>query len=185
MASRAEAVRRGVRAIGQDRVKPGPVRIGATRRLTPTRAGFRALDAFLLSVQRGSRKGSRELYSYDLQIRHRGPNGKLVDLAPFTGNVFPLPSEVRSRRRKGETAAATYRRLVETAIKSAIFRQADENRNIFGNTNEVIARLERAAKRRGRKKPDAQRVREAFRAFRSKRSLTFKIAINRVIPGGR
>lgn len=65
---------RASRTLGEGRLRPGAIKVeGETRRLTPTRQGFRALDRRLTKVA-GLKKP--RLFSYTLDIRFRGRDGR-------------------------------------------------------------------------------------------------------------
>lgn len=167
-------------------VRSGKIRLGTTGRLTPTRAGFKALDSTLLSIQREAKKSTRALWTLDLNIRFRGPDGRFMS-RKLTGAGLPRPQDVKRQRgriekkrgRAFKSDAEAYRHMVETSVKAAVFRSVDQVKSIDGDTDSLMEQLE------GK---DYAEVRRAMRDFKKRRSLTFKVTLNRVVTrkaGGR
>jgi hypothetical protein len=155
------------------RVKPGPVMIGTTKRLTPTRAGFRALDPLLRELQRATPESERELYTFALNVRYRGPDGRFVKKPIGEANVLPGAREVRRRRRKGESTPQAFRRIVESQVKGAVFRQVEREKSLSGGSDELRQRM------RGK---SAKQVAKMWSKFKAARSVTFKVTVQREIP---
>jgi hypothetical protein len=159
--------RAAIRELGKANVRRGPIELGVTRWLTPTRQGFRALDSFLLERQRGSRKRDREAFTFEIETRARGPSGKIERL-PVVRGGFPRLQEARRRKKRGETEAAAVRRITETEIKKAIFRAADASKDVRGNSDELKRRIHGKS---------ASAVKAAVRKFKSDRALSFRVRV--------
>lgn len=166
---------RAVDELGK-RVRPGKVRLGGTRRLTPTKAGFRALKRELLGVQRSvTKKGAKaKAYAFQLSIRYRGPDGRFKKLERIEG-TFPLKKSVRARRRKGESEAQAFERITEDRIKGAVFRAIDRNEGVAAYPDFV---------KRALASGNRERITKAMRSFKKRRGVTFKVDIERHVTTG-
>jgi len=158
------------------KVKPGPIRVGQTRRITPTKAGFRALDRMVSEVTRAQRVRKRAAaFTVNLKIRLRGPDGRYVSLPPLEGIGLPLSAEVAARRRKGESDAAAFKRLSEETLRRAVFRQADI---MFGDYRQTRAgRTWESARLAG----DWKKARRALKRIKAQRDLTFQVELVRQV----
>lgn len=161
---------RAVREVGERNIKPGRLRIGTTRRLTPTGKGFRAFNEALLAVQRAS-KGRRVAFTVDLDVRFRKPDGTYAKV-PLKSAGLPRLKDVRRVKRRGESDAHAFRRIVTDKVRGAVFRAVDRTRSLKGGTDELLGELEG-------KSP--KQVRAALRRFKESRSLTFKVRLNRAV----
>lgn len=158
------------------KVRPGKVKLGSTRQLTPTKAGFRALKREIESVQRTiTRRGAKpRAYSFQLSIRYRGADGRFKKLERVEG-VFPLKRSLSKRKKKGESAARAFERITETRIKAAVFRAIDRAEGIVGYTPAVERALASG---------DRDRITRAMRAFKKRRGVTFKVDVERHVTTG-
>lgn len=198
--SRVSEVERAVKVIGEERIKPGPVkvaesravplrdergrfkrragRVGGTRRLTPTKAGFRAFHDVATEISRTQRMRKRPaIYTATLKIRLRGPDGRFQNIPPLEGIGLPLPSQVQAGRQPGETEAETFSRLIDQNIRAAVFRQVDL---LLGDYRETKAgkRWERA-----RMRGDWKAARSALARIKAERSVTYRVDFNRQLTG--
>jgi hypothetical protein len=155
------------RAAARELGVTGDFLIGKTAWLTPTSAGFRALDSFLLERQRSSKKRERDAFSFEIELRYRGPDGKIEPRRVISGG-FPRLTEARRRRKRGESEAAAFRRLTELSIKKAIFRAVEGERDIRGNSDSM---------KRSIKGKSTKAARAAIRRFKSERALTFRVGV--------
>jgi hypothetical protein len=158
------------------RVKPGKVKLGGTRRLTPTKAGFRALRREVKSVRQAiTRKGAKpRAYGFQLSIRYRGADGRFKKLEKVEG-TFPLKRSLSKRKKKGESDARVFERVTEDRIKAAVFRAIDRAEGIQGYTPAVLRALASG---------NRERITRAMQAFKKRRGVTFKVDIERhVTPG--
>ncbi len=174
IAKRVREVDEAVRTLGRGRIKKGVTTLGATRRLTPTRAGFRALDKTLLAIQRSGRKGKRDLFTFDLSLHYRDSDGKLVKVPPARDLIMPRLQDVKRRRKKGESLAAAFRRLVEQEIKAAAFRAARDSPDIADVSDQyeqLVTALQAG---------DSQQAKALMREMRQARGLTFQLTVKRV-----
>ena len=145
--------------------------LGVTRRLTPTRQGFSALDGLLLQLQRSYGAGDVASYTFDMQVRFKGPDGTYVT-AEFPRIGVPRVVDVRRRKKKGESDAAAFRRIVEFELRKAMFRAVEHQGGIGrGGYQQMLATV------KGQSKTD---VRKALQSFKDQRSLTFRLAVKRV-----
>jgi hypothetical protein len=164
-----------VRVLGRERIKRGVTTLGATRRLTPTRAGFRALDKTLLAIQRTQRgKRKADLFTFDLQLRYRDSDGNIVTVPPAADLIMPRAADVKRRRKKGESMAAAFRRLVEQEIKAAAFRAARDSPDIADVSDQYESLV--TALQAG----DSAEAKRLMREMRQARQLTFQITVKRV-----
>ena len=167
-----------IKILGEEQVRRR-IEIGETGWLTPTKSGFAALDDLLLELQRASSANKRALWTYDLVIRFRGPNGEYVTRF-FAGVGFPrmrdinanLRSIERRRGKKFTSDAEAYRHVAESGVIAAIHRQIDNTKSLKGGTDELIASL---------KGKSREQVREAWRKFKASRSLSFKLRVFRIV----
>ena len=156
------------------------LRIGSSRWLTPTKAGWKALDDVLLELQKHSRKGKRAAWTFDLKVRYRGPDGKMVDPRTLAGAGFPRMRDVRAMRRSVErrrkkkfrSDAEAFRYMGTTNVIAAVNRQIEGTKTLQGGTDELLASLEGKSSRE---------VRRAWREFKSTRSLSFKLTVHRIV----
>jgi len=182
LGKRVRDVERSIRTLGRERVKAGPIVIGKTRRLTPTRQGFRALDKLLLEIQRAHGTEGASAFTFDLQLRYRDKRGRFVNPPKVKGALLPRMADVRRRRKKGESMAGAFRRLVETEIKAATFRAAQDAPGIVdvGERYEKAMRLLEIARESDSKRA-WQRVRKVMRELKAARALTLQLSITKVM----
>lgn len=173
LAKRVREVGAAVDTVGPENVKAGAILLGSTRRLTPTRAGFRALDSFLLELQRRSRRDERELYRFELDFRYRGPDGKMVSVETRGRAIVPTLDMVKQHKKPGESIPQAWRRMLEHDIRRAIFREIDSVEHLGGaGRSEAI--------RRDMEKKSKKQVAAALRKFKKDRSFTFSVTMYRV-----
>ena len=156
----------------ETKVRPGKVKLGSTRRLTPTKAGFRALKKELASVARAvsRKKRSPRAYTFQLSIRYRGADGRFKKLDNIDGS-FPLKASINKRRRKkGESIEQAFERVSENKIKAAVFRAIDRAEGVATYTPTVERALASG---------DRERIGRAMRAFKKRRGVTFKVTVDR------
>jgi hypothetical protein len=179
--------RGAIQEIGAKNVRRGPIMIGRTRWLTPTKRGFDSLRSFLLERQRSSKKAEREAFTFGIEIRHKMPNGKVETIGEVRGG-FPRLQDARRRRRKGETQAAAFRRITELEIRKAIFRVANEVKDRNGkksNTDELRRELQaKFEKTKLTKEQQKERVKRylvrSVRKMKQARALTFRLRVDYV-----
>lgn len=161
------------------RVKPGPVSVGRTRRkVTPTKAGFRALDRLVTDVFRSHKVRQRPAaFTATLKIRLRGPDGKFVALPPMIDIGLPLPAQVEASRKKGESAAHAFKRLSEDTLRRAVFRQADL---MFGDYKET---RDGKTWERATAAGDWKKARRALARIKKRRDLSFGVEFTRHVTG--
>jgi len=176
LARRVREVNAAVRTLGRERVRPGETVIGSTRRLTPTRRGFRALDDTLMAIQRSYGTKQAALFTFDLSLRYRNARGQFVKPPTLRGVTFPRLQEVRRQRRRGESMASAFRRVVETQVKAATFRAAQSAGDIamisdlYDKANQHLER------------GNAKAAARAFKRIRKLRQLTVRLTVKRVEP---
>lgn len=151
----------------RERVKPGSIKLGKTRYVTPTRAGFRALDKTLLGVQKAQRRKGAAFH-LNLTIRFRDTRGKFVKVQA-QGVGVPRLKDIRPR--KGETRASAFRTAVEQQVMSAVFRRISA---------ETIGYKERRQEAGARPtKRSAAQVRKELQRIKRTRQATFKVEVVR------
>lgn len=156
------------------RVKRGPVKLASTRRLTPSRAGFRAMGRVIDAVHDVTKKHPKAV-TFKLSVRYRGADGRFKKAEAIEGS-FPLPRAIRSRRKKGESERKAFERITEQRIKSAVFRTIDRTEGVVGYTPAV---------RRALASGDRDRITRAMRAFRARRGVSFKLDVERQVTRAR
>ena len=173
--STVEERNRAIDTLGEETLRPGVrVDLGKTPRLTPTKNGFRALERYILALQRSDRRGDRALYGYDIRLRFRLPDGTFFEPDPISG-VVRAPSETDTFRKKGESSAHAWRYALRSDIQKALFRLMDQG-GISGDSESIRRRLDSMTK---------EEVRDAFRRIKSQHSFTFSVTFYRGIPQGR
>lgn len=158
------------------RVRPGKVSLGRTRKLTPTKAGFRALRRELAGARKVvTKRGAKpKAYTFQLSIRYRGPDGRFKKLDRVEG-VFPLKRSLTARKKRGESVEAAFERVTEQRIKAAVFRAIDRAEGVAQYPEHV---------RRALASGDRERITRAMRAFKKRRGVSFQVEIERhVTPG--
>jgi hypothetical protein len=157
-------------------VRPGKVKLGSTRNLTPTKAGFRALKREVSQVRRAiARKGAKpKAYSFQLSIKYRGADGRFKKLDKIEG-TFPLGRAVRVRKKKGESDAKAFERITDARIKAAVFRAVDKAEGVAVYTPAVERALASG---------DRERITRAMRAFKKRRGVSFKVTVERHVTTG-
>ena len=106
-------------------------------------------------------------------MRYRGPDGRFKSLEPIAGS-FPLAKAVRRRRKKGESEAHAFERITEQKIRAAVFRSINEAEGVQRYTPAVERALASG---------DAKKIGRAMKAFRERRSASFKITVERHVTG--
>lgn len=149
------------------------MRLARTPRLTPTKNGFRALERYILELQRSDRLGDRALYTYELSFRFRLPDGSFVEADPIAG-VVRSPSETDTFRKVGESSAHAWRYALRSDIQKAMFRIMDDN-GFTRDSESVRKQLSNMTR---------EEVRDAFRRIKRQHSFTFKVTIYRAIGQG-
>lgn len=150
----------------RDRVKPGSIKLGTTRYLTPTRAGFRALDKSLLAVQRASKKKGAAFH-LNLTIRFRDTRGRFVKVQA-QGVGVPRLKDIRPR--KGETRASAFRTAVEQQVMSAVFRRISAETVGYKQRVDVSGPVKRRS---------AVQVKKELQRIKRTRQATFKVEVVR------
>lgn len=194
--SLSRALRRketALREVGSRNIRAAKLRIGTTRRLTPTKSGFAALNRTFLEAQKHQAKDKRAAWTLDLDLRYRGPDGRFIKAPPLEGIGFPRLVDVRRRRRelakqyrdsKGKrgrlfkSEAEAYRYMAENVVKGAVF-SATQNITHLRKGRLVSYEMIESMIERGASQDD---VREAFRTFKETRGVSFKVTVNRAIP---
>lgn len=174
-----------LKALGKD-VVARRVRVGETRWLTPTRAGFGAIDDTVRAMQRAS-KGAKGLakpaWSYDLKVRWKNLRGKF-EYARFHGVGFPALEDVRAARRKIEKRRGRkfrsedelFREVTVNSVIAATFRQIERKKSLLGGSDELVEQLAKAS---------PAKVRRVMRDFKERRSVGVRLNIHRLNPKGR
>jgi len=104
-------------------MKPGAIEVGRTGKLTPTRAGLRALGKTLSAVDKAQRVRKRSaVYSVQLSMRYRDPAGnwKRKTLSPAG---LPQPRAVASWRRTQTKEHRNALKKLESERKRLVVRE--------------------------------------------------------------
>lgn len=165
--SKLHATERAIKTLGESKVRKGPKPLGSTRKITPTKAGFRVVGRVLKEINKVSRVGKRRVFTYDLKGSYIGPDGKR---RRFTrkGIGIPRPSDVR--RRKGESLTAAMNRVVQNRITGEV--QTILRERLKGETP--------PGKFKGR--PITRKAAaKALRKFKKTRGVKFSVTFNREV----
>lgn len=126
--SDAETVEQSIETLGSGRLRRGRVQIGdRTRWLTPTTRGFAVVRRRLSHIRavQVTRRG-RPVFTYDLDIRFRGRNGRLKVNTDIRRRGIPLPKSIKpivrliNQRRRRETRLQATHRVVMAQIRGDI-----------------------------------------------------------------
>lgn len=188
---------RAIRVLGLERVRPGPIPVGKktppvavaaprgrakrTRRLTATKRGLSAMERQLSRVttiqtealKKAKRRGKAPLFTYDLEVRFRGKDGKLkTELITRTGvpRVQDLRRRVNKKTGRKETLHQAMKRKVRQQVNEAArgvvathFKKGDSN---FADNVE---------------KYGYKRARSMLRELKSEQQVTFRMTFNREV----
>lgn len=183
---------RALKTLPRDKLKPGRYRVGSTRLVSPTRAGSRTLDGLADALADSQRRG-RKAFTLDIRVQFRGVDGLTHRKVPFEGAGVPRLRDVAKARRmlfggkRRESTRAAFRRIFKATIRGAIFREIDRDRDVTGDTDQLVKMLVKGERKRGESNREAlkrvpvKRVREAFREFKKQRALKFGVTVVREV----
>jgi hypothetical protein len=130
-----------IRFAGEDRLRPGSITVAKTSLRVPTRkAGFRSSEVTRV-IRKISRLGrGKRLFSYDVEVRFTGRDGKRKKKTIEGIGIPPLKSGTKRRLRskrtgKLETSEQALQRLVREEIQRQVF---NEIRKEFGRYDAAV-----------------------------------------------
>lgn len=112
-----KATERAIARIGESRIKRGPIVLGKTREISPSKRGLGVVSKALDSAVR-SKEGKARIFSYDIEGSYIGTDGKKKKFKR-EGIGVPRPKDIR--KRKGESKEQAFRRTVEERIRREVF----------------------------------------------------------------
>jgi hypothetical protein len=141
--------------------------LGATNRVTPTKAGLRSIRKVLNSINRVNRVGKQRIFTYDMHGTYRGPDGKIHK---FTRTQVGIPRLKDIRPKKGETKLEAMNRIVTDRIR----------REVMGILRDKLKGGSPPGKFKGRKISKAKAI-EALKRFKKDRQVKIKITFRREV----
>lgn len=175
---RATAVtkaRKAVSRVGRENIRSGArIQILRTPWLTATRQGFTALERYIRTVERMSRRSERDFLTFDLYLKFRIPDGSEVQAEPVTNNVIRTLQDVRGLVKKGETLPHAWRYHLRHDIQGAMWR-------IFDDSPVASADAYRKFQSDPQAEPEAE-MRKKLQAIKKSMGFRFRIAFHLNFP---
>lgn len=151
------------------RVKDRGKVVARTNRVTPTKAGKRALGKALARVRTMQKKLRGSVFTYRLEVRYRDATGKRREVV--TEEVgFPLARAVRRVTKAGEGADGAWERVTVDEVMATVFRSIDGAQGIARYTVREQTIISTGTE---------VQVRRALRGFKARRGATVRVVVSR------
>jgi len=161
---RVDEIERAVDTLGRSK-RFGSIPLGKTNWVTPTKSGLRAIRSVLDSINKVNRVGKSRIFTYDLEIRYIGPDGKRRKAV--RGQVgIPRLRDIRPKL--GESKVSAMNRIVLDRIR----------REVMGILRERLKGESAPGKFQGRK-ISKHKAAAALRRFKRTRGVSVRLTFRR------